>query len=96
MDPIDARCVDCGATFPRSAAARHDEEGLACPACGHGVVRGIPEQHTALGTRTNTRCGDCGATFPHEEAKTPTKGVLACPVCGSTGELRRIDDPERT
>lgn len=91
---IDARCLDCGATFPRSAAESRGGDGLACPACGHTGIRGIPEQHTALSTRANTRCTACGATFPHEEAKTPTKGVLACPNCGSTSDMVRIDDPD--
>ena len=84
-------CLDCGATFPRGVAAERGGDGFSCPACGHGAIRGIPAQHSALGTEANTECGACGATFPHGEAKTPTKGVLACPVCGSTSDLRRID-----
>lgn len=91
---IDARCLDCGATFPRSAAERQDGNGLVCPACGHTRIRGIPQQHTALGTWANTRCRACGATFPRGEAATPTKGVLACPTCGATDGLERLDDPD--
>ena len=91
-EPIDAGCVDCGATFPRGAAERAEGAGLSCPVCGHGIVRGVPPEHGSLGVvESNTRCGDCEATFPHAEAKTPTKGVLACPVCGSTGKLELID-----
>lgn len=93
---IDARCLACGATFPRGAAERPGEEGLVCPACGHTGIRGIPEQHTALETRTNTRCTACGATFPREQAATPTKGVLACPVCSATRTLEQIDDADET
>ncbi|SEO90823.1 hypothetical protein SAMN04487948_10789 [Halogranum amylolyticum] len=91
---IDASCLDCGATFPRSAAESHDGSGLVCPACGNTRIRGIPAQHTALGSRANTRCRDCGATFPRGEAATPTKGVLACPVCGSTDALEPIDETD--
>ncbi|MES3517648.1 MAG: hypothetical protein PPP58_08300 [Natronomonas sp.] len=93
-EPIDSSCVDCGATFPRSAAEEADGSGLTCPVCGHGIVRGIPEEYGSLGTTPNTKCADCEATFPHAEAKTPTKGVLACPVCGSTGELKHLDADE--
>lgn len=94
MDPINARCVDCGAIFPRSTAAERGDDRLACPCCGHEVVRGIPEQHTALGKRTNARCRACGATFPHGEAKTPTQGVLACPACGSNSEVTPMERPK--
>ncbi len=90
-EEINAGCADCGATFPREAAERAGGSDLACPVCGHSVVRGIPFEHGSLGaTQPNTRCADCQATFPHAEAKTPTKGVLACPVCGSTGKLEPI------
>lgn len=91
MDAINARCVGCGATFPRSTAEERGDDGLACPRCGHGVVRGIPRQHTALGRPTSARCCVCEATFPHGEAETPTKGVLACPACGSTGEVAPME-----
>jgi DNA-directed RNA polymerase subunit RPC12/RpoP len=93
---VDARCLDCGATFPRSAAESHDGDRLLCPACGHPRIRGIPAQHTALGSKANTRCRDCGATFPRGEATTPTKGVLACPVCGATSTLERIGESDES
>lgn len=73
--------------FPRSEAAEGSDEGLECPACGTTVVRGIPEQHSALTAAASTRCGACGSTFPRGEAETDVKGVLACPVCGSTSDL---------
>lgn len=99
---VDARCLDCGATFPRSAAESHDGDGpstrdtLVCPACGHTRIRGIPAQHTALSSEANTRCRDCGATFPRGEAATPTKGVLACPVCGATSTLEQLEDSDES
>lgn len=73
--------------FPRDAATTAGAGGLECPACGGNIVRGIPEQHSALTTAANTRCGACGSTFPRSEAETDVKGVLACPVCGSTSDL---------
>ena len=91
VEPVDARCVECGATFPRSAALTGEEDRLSCPSCASSVIRGIPSQHTALVSRENTRCTDCGATFPHDEARTEVKGVLACPDCGSTSALEKID-----
>ncbi|MFC6906403.1 hypothetical protein [Halalkalicoccus tibetensis] len=92
--PINARCTACGATFPRSDATTDTENELACPACGCGVVRGIPEQHSSLEKRENARCGSCGATFARSEATTETKGELACPACGANDVRSR--DPERS
>jgi DNA-directed RNA polymerase subunit RPC12/RpoP len=89
-EPIDASCIECGAMFPRSEAAS-GEGDLECPACGANVVRGIPEQYSALTTEANTRCDACGSTFPRGEAETDIKGVLACPVCGSTSDLEVRD-----
>jgi DNA-directed RNA polymerase subunit RPC12/RpoP len=95
-EAIDSRCVDCGATFPRSVAASAGDDGLSCPTCGHTVIQGIPEQHGSLGMQENTRCAACEATFPRGQAKTETKGVLACPDCGSTTDLVQIDDTKDT
>jgi DNA-directed RNA polymerase subunit RPC12/RpoP len=89
---IDASCTECGAMFSSDEAAASGSEGLACPACGAGAVRGVPEQYSALTRAANTRCGDCGSTFPRGEAETDTKGVLACPVCGSTSDLERREE----
>lgn len=89
-DRIDARCTACGATFPRSEAVTGTENELACPACGCGVVRGIPGQHNRLMQRENARCGSCGATFSRSEAVTETKGELACPACGES-DVRTIE-----
>lgn len=52
-NPINARCTDCGATFPREEATTETENALACPACGCSVVRGIPAQHTTLVRQEN-------------------------------------------
>jgi DNA-directed RNA polymerase subunit RPC12/RpoP len=90
--PIDASCTECGAMFPREEAAAEADDGLACPACGANVVRGVPEQYSALTTEANTRCGSCGSTFPRSESETDVKGVLACPVCGSTSELEAREE----
>jgi DNA-directed RNA polymerase subunit RPC12/RpoP len=92
--PLDTGCTECGAVFPRSEARRGTDGGLACPACGASVVRGVPKQYTALTTRANTRCAACGSTFPRGEAETDVKGVLACPVCGSTSDLEAVDVSE--
>jgi DNA-directed RNA polymerase subunit RPC12/RpoP len=92
--PLDTGCTECGAIFPRVEARRGADGGLACPACGAGIVRGVPKQYTALTTRANTRCASCGSTFPRGETETDVKGVLACPVCGSTSDLEAIDDSD--
>lgn len=89
--PIDSRCVDCGATFPRQLGEKAGGVRLACPTCGNGVIRGLPKKQLSLGTPKNARCANCGATFHHAESKTRTKGVLACPVCESPGDVQRID-----
>lgn len=88
---IDAACTACGATFPRSEAETGTEGSLSCPACGCGVVRGIPTAHTALTERETARCGSCGATFPRSEAQTETKGRLACPECDAN-DVQTIED----
>lgn len=87
---INAQCTACGATFPRDVATTKFENKLSCPACGCGVVRAIPEQHTTLTRTENARCGACGATFPRSEASTETKGQLACPDCGAN-DVRTIE-----
>lgn len=90
-NPINARCTGCGATFPRDESTTEFENKLSCPSCGCGVVRSIPEQHTAMGRHENARCSACGATFSRSEAVTETKGELACPACGET-DIRTIDE----
>lgn len=91
-NPINARCTDCGATFPREEATTETENALACPACGCSVVRGIPAQRTTLIRQENAWCGSCGATFSRTETVTETKGELACPSCGANDV--RIDENE--
>lgn len=90
---IDARCTACGATFLRDDATTEFDNKLACPACGCGVVQGIPTQHNALIQQENARCGACGATFSRSESVTETKGRLACPVCGEN-DVRTIDESQ--
>lgn len=87
---INAACTACGATFPREEATTGSANELSCPACGCGVVRGIPAQHTALTERDSARCGACGTAFPRSEAKTETKGRLACPDCGAN-DVRTVE-----
>ncbi|MCL7417556.1 MAG: hypothetical protein M8354_06920 [Halalkalicoccus sp.] len=92
-NPINARCTACGATFPRGEATTDTENELACPACGCGIVRGIPAQHTTLTKHESARCGSCGATFPRSEAVTETKGELACPECGAN-DVRTVENSD--
>ena len=84
-----ASCLECGETFPRCEATTGAGAGLSCPACGSGVVRGLPAQPQT--DRDTTRCGACGSTFPRSEAVTDVKGELACPDCGDSGALEPID-----
>ncbi|MFC4248605.1 hypothetical protein ACFOZ7_17005 [Natribaculum luteum] len=94
MEAINAKCIECGATFPRSEATTDVQNVLSCPVCGSSIVRGIPARPQC--ERVTTRCGACGATFPRSEATTDVKGELACPVCGSRTDLESLDDRRDT
>ncbi len=93
--PIDARCVKCGATFPREEATVDGPNDLACPVCDASVVGGVPEQYHSGHAYANAVCRACGSTFPRSKAETDIKGVLACPVCGSTSDIR-VEDTEES